>query len=162
MLTEELARIHVGEAIQEGLREQHIQRILPPRKKSVPNVTLLMISLALLLAISLGACMAIASTPAPTELEPTAAAEPAKPPQFTITLNAEAISIPNDIPAGLVELTIDNSDTQWHSVIIRQLNEGVSLEEFMYIDAEVTVWEMDKFALRKNQTLVGYPMYQSI
>jgi hypothetical protein len=80
LLTEELARIRVEEAIQEGLRGQHIQRILPPRKKSVPNATLLMIYLALLLAISLGAYLATASTLAPTESEPTATVEPATPP----------------------------------------------------------------------------------
>jgi hypothetical protein len=79
-LTEELARLRVKEAIQEGLREQHIRRSLPPRKKSVPNATLLMICLALLLAISLGVYLATARTLAPTELEPTATAEPARPP----------------------------------------------------------------------------------
>jgi hypothetical protein len=130
MLTEELARIRVDEAIQKGLKAQHIQRSLGRRKKSVSPPAPLILGLALLLAISLAACVATASTPAPTEPLPTATAQAAAPPQFTITLNAEAIDIPNGIPAGLVELTIDNADTQWHSAIIRQLNEGVSLEEF--------------------------------
>lgn len=129
-LTEELARIRVEEAIQKGLREQYTRRILPPRKKSKSTAIMLGFCLALLLAIGLWGCSATARTPAPTELEPTVAAEPARPPQFTITLNAEAISIPDGIPAGLVELTIDNIDTQWHTAIIRRLNEGVSLEEF--------------------------------
>jgi hypothetical protein len=130
MLTEELARIRVDEAIQTGLRAQHIQRSLAPRKKSVPTVTLLTFGLAILLAISLGACLATANTPASTGPGPAATAQAATPPQYTITLSAETISIPDDIPAGLVELSIDNVDTQWHSAIIRHLNEDVSLEKF--------------------------------
>jgi hypothetical protein len=55
MLTEELARIRVEEAIQEGLREQFLGRILPPKKKSVSIVILPLVSLLLLLAIGLGA-----------------------------------------------------------------------------------------------------------
>lgn len=130
MLVEELARIRVDEAIQKGLKAQHIQRSLAPRKKSFSTPTPLIFGLALLLAFSLGACVATARTPVTTEPAPTATAQAATPPQFTITLEAEAISIPDGIPAGLVELTIDNVDTQWHAAIIRQLNEGVSLEEF--------------------------------
>ena len=130
MLTEELARIRVDEAIQEGIKAQHIQRSMAPREKPSFAPTPLMFGLTLLLAISLAACVVTVNTPAPTEPAPVATAEPATPPQFTITLDAEAISIPNDIPAGLVGLTMDNIDTQWHSAIIRQLNEGVSLEEF--------------------------------
>lgn len=55
MLTEELARIRVEEAIQEGLREQYLERILPPKKKSVSIVILPLVCLLSLLAIGLGA-----------------------------------------------------------------------------------------------------------
>ncbi len=128
LFTEELARIRVKEAIQTRLQEQYIQYILPPKKKSKSTTTLLTLCLALLLAISLGACSATDSTPVSTRPEPTEMLE--TPPQFTITLDAEAMSISKGIPAGLVELTIDNIDTEWHAAIIRRLNEGVSLEEF--------------------------------
>jgi hypothetical protein len=86
--------------------------------------------LAFFMAISLAACSATAGTSSSIEPELVATAQPAQPPQFTITLNADEISIPDDIPAGLVELTIDNVDTEWHAAIVRYLNEDVSLDEF--------------------------------
>ena len=46
---EDLARIRVDEAIQKGLREQHHQRILRTRKKSVSPTTVLRLWLALFL-----------------------------------------------------------------------------------------------------------------
>ena len=130
MLIEEYARVRVEEAIQEGLNAQHVQRSMAPRKKSTLAPAPLICGLAFLLAIGLAACVATANAPAPTEPAPATTAQPATPPQFTITLDAEAISIPNGIPAGLVELTIDNVDAKWHSAIIRKLNEDVSLEAF--------------------------------
>lgn len=45
-------------------------------------------------------------------------------------MTPEKIDIPADIPAGLVALTIDNADSEWHSAIFRKLNQDVSLEDF--------------------------------
>ena len=127
LLTEELARIRVEEAIQTGLKEQHTRRILPPRRRPKLTEPLLILALVLLLTFLLAGCSATASTPPSDEPEPVTES---RPPQFTITVDSEKINIPAGIPAGLVELTVDNVDTQWHAAIIRQLHQDVSLEEF--------------------------------
>jgi hypothetical protein len=106
------------ESLQESLRSQLVQRGLP------------VFYLVFLLAIALAACSGAADTAAPAGPETAAEAEPAAPPQFTITFDADEISVPDGIPAGLVAITVDNADTEWHSAIIRRLNEGVSLEDF--------------------------------
>lgn len=95
-------------------------------KRSISAATLIFF-LALLLAVSPVGCSAAADTLTPTEPGKAPAAEP---PQFTIKMDTGEINIPQGIPPGLVQLTIDNIDTEWHAAIIRQLNEGVSVEEF--------------------------------
>jgi hypothetical protein len=53
LIYEEIARIRVKEAIQQGLQSQYIQRNLPARKKPVSKAALMVFCLALLLAITL-------------------------------------------------------------------------------------------------------------
>jgi hypothetical protein len=72
-----------------------------------------------------------APTLAPTsEPAPTPTQKPVKPSHYEIILTAEGIDITEDIPPGLVKITTINKDTEWHSAIIRRLNDDVSLDEF--------------------------------
>lgn len=70
-------------------------------------------------------------TLAPTaQPEPTPTQEPVKPSHYEITLTAEGIDITDGILPGLVKITTVNKDIEWHSAIIRRLNDDVSLDDF--------------------------------
>lgn len=127
MMLEGLARIRVEEAIRTGLKEQHTRRNLPPERRSNLMGYLRILVLVLTITILSTGCSAIAGTTSSDEPEPVTESGPSR---FTITMTPEKIDIPAAIPAGLVALTIDNADSEWHSAIFRKLNQDVSLEDF--------------------------------
>ncbi|MBM3124820.1 MAG: hypothetical protein FJZ87_07050 [Chloroflexi bacterium] len=76
------------------------------------------------LVLIISAC----SGPAPTATNMPATAP--QPPQFELKVNANEIEIPDGIPSGLVKLTSVNEDQDWHTTVIRRLNDDVKLEDF--------------------------------
>ena len=146
--------------------------------KNRENARIQLVPLAFVLAVALAACSGAADAVEPAVAESDTANEPTEPEgaveeeaetavdeeaeaatveepaaqaAFTITIGADAISVPDGIPAGLVELSIDNVDSQWHAAIIRQLSEDVSLEDF------AAAFEQEPRSTMPMTTFVGEP-----
>lgn len=68
------------------------------------------------------------ATPEPT-LAPTATPVPI--PAVTVEASDTALTMPAEIPAGLVTLTVNNSGQAPHGPLFARLNEGVTQEQFM-------------------------------
>ena len=118
--------------------------------------------LLLLGLILLAACSGPASgdspapPTAPASSEPkTAAAEvqsaAPEPISYTITYGPEGVSVPDGISAGLVSLTVENLDSEWHAAIIRRLHDDVSLDDFSATFSE------NPFATLPMTQLLGGP-----
>lgn len=92
---------------------------------SLWKLALLVAALALVAA----GCSAPAAAPAPT-------ATPVPVPAVTVEASDTALTIPADVPAGVVAVTAKNTGQEWHAVIFRRLNEGVTPEQFAAAFAE--------------------------
>lgn len=73
------------------------------------------------LMLALAACNA---TPAPT-------ATPVPLPAVAVDVSDTALTMPADVPAGLVQVTVSNSGQAPHSPLFARLNDGVTQEQFM-------------------------------
>jgi hypothetical protein len=57
-------------------------------------------------------------------------------PVYAIELGDDGIRVPGELRPGLVEIVVENQDTERHSAVIRRLNDDVSLEEFQALFLE--------------------------
>lgn len=82
-----------------------------------------------ILALVLGACAAseTTTTPADTIVTPTPTAEV---PRVEIVATEFAFDMPDEVPAGVVDLTLRNDGSQSHHAQLARLNDGVTLEQF--------------------------------
>jgi hypothetical protein len=71
--------------------------------------------------------------------------------RYTIALSAEAIAAPEKMWSGLAEITLENSDSEWHAAILRRLNDDVSLDEFS------TAFQEDPFSTMPLTFAIGGP-----
>src|SRR5579864_947281 len=90
---------------------------------------------ALLLMLSLGAVVACGQTTGGSSTTPTTApttAATSQPSIARITITAVELSytIPQPVPAGLVDITFVNNGTQSHLAQLVQLNSGVTYDQF--------------------------------
>jgi hypothetical protein len=113
-------------------------------KSTFPKHWFILLTIGLLIFLTACSGSAAASSPMESEsasvadptlaptTEPTTVPiqEPVNPSHYEIILTVEEISITEGIPPGLAKITAVNRDTEWHSAIIRRLNDDVSLEEF--------------------------------
>jgi hypothetical protein len=129
------------------------------KNTSTHNLTSLF-SLVMCMALTLNACsgsapiaavtqpepapIKAAATAVPTQLPATATTLPTKPaaiatsapkgpvapPEFTLTVKKDNMSVPDHVPAGLVRLNSYNFEMDWHSTIFRRLNDDVKLDDF--------------------------------
>ena len=73
----------------------------------------------------------------PAALVPPAAAPVvASVPEIVIELTDDSQVMPETLPAGITRITATNTGKEWHAVIFRRLNEGVTPEQFATAFAE--------------------------
>ena len=73
-------------------------------------------------ALMVAACNTPAAPPTPT---------PVPIPAVTVDVSDTALTVPAEMPAGLVAVTVKNSGQSPHSPFFARLNEGVSADSFM-------------------------------
>jgi hypothetical protein len=81
-----------------------------------------LVVLMLVALLVIAACSTPAAAPTPT---------PVAMPEVTVEVSDAGISAPDEVPAGLVAVTINNSTQAPTGPIFARLNEGVSQEQFM-------------------------------
>ncbi len=82
---------------------------------------------------------------------PVAAPVVASVPEIVIELTDDSLVMPETLPAGITRITAMNTGKEWHAVIFRRLNEGVTPEQFAAAFAE------SPFASLALTTLLGGP-----
>lgn len=107
---------------------QHRNLLRGMRSYRLPTAAWVLVGTWLLLVGLAGCTTIVAPTDMATDADVTT--EAAAPPHFTITLDNGAITLPADISAGVVQLTMENVDTVMHTGLLRRLAADHTLEEF--------------------------------
>ena len=105
------------------------------------------------LVLLLAACTPVVAPPAAnvaTEPPPAASAG-AEESEFVVELTDDSQIMPETLPAGTLRIVAKNTGEDWHAVIFRRLNEGVTPEQFAAAFAE------NPFASLALTTLLGGP-----
>lgn len=99
------------------------------------NASLLAVVVLAGLVPVLGACTPIVAPPAATVISapPPASADV---PEYVIELTDDSQVISPTLPAGTLRIVAKNTGKDWHAVIFRRLNEGVTPEQFAAAFAE--------------------------
>jgi hypothetical protein len=96
--------------------------------------------LAVLALVVLAGCAAVqpAAAPTATSVPPTPTAEPqAAIPQINVEVSENGITVPEEVPGGIVELVVANTGTQPHVPNLIRIREGHNREEALATIAQV-------------------------
>lgn len=99
----------------------------------VPDVAAIFVGEMPLMHMQHGMVKMITVAPAST---PSNASPGAASAELIVELTDERLVVPETLPAGIRRVTANNTGQEWHAVIFRRLNEGVTPEQFAAAFAE--------------------------